>query len=277
MTGTARGGRPLQSAFEQVGVDSALVGNAVAVLLAAYLLTRVAAAALTALAERSPRYRVTLKMFIPLTRFLVYGVALYVVLGPLLQLSATQLVAVSGLLAAAIGFGLRDLFAGVVGGIVLITEQPYQVGDKVEVDGDYGEVTDIGLRATTLTTADDTAVRVPNAATFTKNVANANDGAPEMLVVVDLAVATDADLDEATAVVRDALVTSKFVFVDDDHPVAVLVDDETYYWTVRGKAYVADLRDEFVFASDVTERSLAAFEERGIETPDIPVERLDGR
>jgi small-conductance mechanosensitive channel len=277
VTGTARGGRPLQSAFEQVGVDSALVGNAVAVLLAAYLLTRVAAAALTALAERSPRYRVTLKMFIPLTRFLVYGVALYVVLGPLLQLSATQLVAVSGLLAAAIGFGLRDLFAGVVGGIVLITEQPYQVGDKVEVDGDYGEVTDIGLRATTLTTADDTAVRVPNAATFTKNVANANDGAPEMLVVVDLAVATDADLDEATAVVRDALVTSKFVFVDDDHPVAVLVDDETYYWTVRGKAYVADLRDEFVFASDVTERSLAAFEERGIETPDIPVERLDGR
>jgi hypothetical protein len=40
--------------------------------------------------------------------------------------------------------------------------------------------------------------------------------------------------------------------------------------TIRGKAYVSDLREEFAFASDVTERTLAAFDERGIETPKIP-------
>jgi hypothetical protein len=92
-----------------------------------------------------------------------------------------------------------------------------------------------------------------------------------MLVTVDVAVATDADLDRATDVVRDALVTSRYVRVDGDHPVEVLVADRPGYRRVRGKAYVADLRDEFAFASDVTERTLAASDERGVETPPFPV------
>lgn len=257
-------------------LDPGVVVAALAILVAAYVLARAVAAGLSALAERTPRYRLSISMFVPLLRFLIYGTAIYLVVRPLLQLTATQLAAAAGLLAAAIGFGLRDLIASVVGGLVIISERPYRVGDKVTVGEHYGEVTGIGLRATTLRTPDDTAVRVPNAALFTSNVANANAGSPAMLVVVDLAVAPDADVDAATAVVRDALVTSRYVRVDDDHPVAVLVTDRTGYRRVRGKAYVADLRDEFTFSSDVTERSLAAFAERGIETPEIPAGAFDG-
>jgi small-conductance mechanosensitive channel len=112
---------------------------------------------------------------------------------------------------------------------------------------------------------------VPNATLFTANVSNANDGRPEMLVVVELAVAASADVDRASAIVEEAMVTSKYVYVDADHPVAVRVEDETSHRTIRGKAYVADLRDEFAFATDVTERSLAAFADRGIESPEGPV------
>jgi len=268
-----------QAAFD-LGVDQGTLLRIAGVLVGAYVVARVAGAALSTIAERSPRRRISIKMLVPVVRFLVYGAAAYLVLGPLLQLSSSQLLAVSGLLGAALGFGLKDLFAGMIGGLVLVTERPYQVGDKVEIDGDYGEVTDIGLRATTLSTPDDSAVRVPNATLFTANVSNANDGRPEMLVVVELSVTADADVERATAIVEEAMVTSKYVYVDDDHPVAVRVGDETYYRTVRGKAYVADLRDEFAFASDVTERSMAAFEREGIETPETPVhapERSDPR
>ena len=66
------------------------------------------------------------------------------------------------------------------------------------------------------------------------------------------------------------MVTSKYVYVNDDHPFAVLVEDESYYRTIRGKAYVAELRDEFAFASDVTERSMGAFASEGIEMPEAP-------
>lgn len=257
--------------------DPGVVLAALAVFVAAYVVARVGAAALSALGERVPRHRIAISIFVPILRFLAYGTAVYLVVRPLLQLTTTQLLAVSGILAAAIGFGLKDLLAGVVGGLVIVSERPYQVGDKVTIDEDYGEVTGIGLRATTLTTPDDTAVRVPNAALFDSNVANANAGSPSMLVVVDVTVAADADLEAATDVMRDALVTSRYVRVDADHPVEVLVADRTGYRRVRGKAYVADLRDEFPFSSDVTERTLAAFAERGIESPEIPAGAFEAR
>ncbi len=258
---------PLQSEIGELGIDLWLLVNSAAILLVAYLLARYGSRAISALAERVPRRRIAINMAIPVTKFLIYGVAVYLILGPLLSLSTTQLLAVSGLLGAALGFGLKDLFAGVIGGLVIIAEKPYRVGDKVEIGDHYGEVTGIGLRATTLTTPDDTDVRVPNATLFTANVANANAGDPEMMVVVEIAVAEAADVDRAADIVEDAMVTSKYVFVDDSHPVAVIVEDGTYYRTIKGKAYVADLRDEFAFSSDVTERSLAAFDEAGIESP----------
>ncbi|MWV65514.1 mechanosensitive ion channel [Halorubrum sp. JWXQ-INN 858] len=243
----------------------------VGVLVAAYLAAWFVGYVLTAVVERIPHRRISIKIFIPIARVLIYGTAAYLVLGPLLQLSAVQLLAVSGLFGAALGFGLKDLFAGIIGGLVLVTEQPYQVGDKVTIDGDYGEVTDIDLRATTLRTPDDSAVSIPNATMFTANVSNANDGQPEMMVVVELAVTASVDVERASAIVEEAMVTSKYVYADDDHRFAVLVEDESYYRTIRGKAYVADLRDEFAFASDVTERSMAAFASEGIEIPEAPV------
>ena len=91
------------------------------------------------------------------------------------------------------------------------------------------------------------------------------------MVVVELAVTASADVDRASAIVEEAMMTSRYVYVDDDHPFAVLVEDESYYRTIRGKAYVADLRDEFAFASDVTGRSTAAFASEGVEMPEAPV------
>jgi small-conductance mechanosensitive channel len=226
---------------------------------------------LTAVAERLPRRRISIKIIIPIARVLIFGTAAYLVLGPLLRLSAAQLLAVSGLFGAALGFGLKDLFAGIIGGLVLVTERPYQVGDKITIDDDHGEVTDIDLRATTLRTPDDSAVSVPNATMFTANVSNANNGQPEMMVVVELAVTASADVERVSAIVKEAMMTSKYVYVDDDHPFVVLIEDESYYRTIRGKAYVADVRDEFAFASDVTERSMAVFDSEGVEMPEAPV------
>lgn len=251
-------------------IDLSAISDALLVFVAAYVFARVLTFLLSATAERSPSRRITIKMFIPVVRLFVYAVAVYVVIVPLLELNSTQLVAASGLFGAALGFGLRDIVAGLFGGLFIVFEKPFQVGDKVSIGDDYGEVIRIGLRSTTLRTPDDTAVVVPNDRLFTANVGNANAGSPHMMVVTELSVAPSADIDRTKAVVEEAIVTSAYVHVDDDHPVTVLVDDETYYRRIRGKAYVDDLRDEFPFASDVTERSLEAFAEQGIETPELP-------
>lgn len=247
------------------------VVNAALVLVAAYLLARAVSYLLATVADRLTAHRFRVTLLIPLVKFGLYAGAIWIIVGLLFRLDTTQLIAFSGLLGAAIGLGLKDFLADVVGGLVLVLEQPYRIGDKVSVGDHYGEVTDIGIRSTTIVTPNDTAVVVPNFHLLNRSIANANTSDAEMLVVVEFYIAPDADVTEARSVVEDALVTSPFVYVDDDHPFTVLVEDDLYYRTVTGKAYVNDLRDEHRFKSDVTERVLDEFAARGIESPRTPV------
>jgi len=235
-----------------------------------YFVAKTINIALTLLADRftSQRFRVTL--LIPVAKFLIYGLGAYVVVGLLFDLSTTQLVAFSGLRGAALGLGLKDFLADIFGGLVLVAEQPYRIGDKVTIGDYYGEVTDIGIRSTTLVTPTDTAVAVPNFLFVNETTANANDGNPEMLVTVEFFVDPDTDVATARAIVEDALYTSQYVYVSDACPVTVLVDDELYYRTIEGWAYVTDLRHEYPFRSDVTERVLDAFDDAGIDSPSVP-------
>ena len=262
---------PEPSEVEPVSVDPWTVVAAVGVFVAAYLVVRTTTYALTRLSERSVKRRITFKMFVPVTKFVVYSAAVYLVLIPLLQLSSEQILAFSAVFGAVLALGVQDLFANVVGGLVITFERPYTVGDKVEIGEHYGEVTGIGVRSTKLVTPDDSVVTVPNYLLFTKSLSNANAGSPEMMVVVEFHVSVGADTDRATAVVRDALKTSRYVYLSEDRPVAVRVQDAGGYTTLRGKAYVNDVRNEKLFESEVTERVLGAFADEGIERADPAV------
>lgn len=253
-----------------VSIDPGTVASAVVVLIVAYVLARTLSLGLTAVADRIAQHRFRVTFVIPLVKFAVYGTALYLIVTALFDLTSAQLVAFSGLLGAAIGLGLKDLLADIVGGLILVVEQPYQVGDKVAIGDHYGEITDIGLRSTTLVTPNDTAVVVPNFSFLNDAVANANTSDAEMLVVVELYIDVDADTGRARDIVEDALATSQYVLVSEVHPYTVRVADNQYYRTLTGKAYVNDLRNEQAFKSDVTERVLDAFAAEGIESPKVP-------
>jgi len=252
------------------------VVNAVLFLGAAYVVATAVDLLLTRVADRLVQHRFRVALFIPVAKFLIYGVALYLVFGFLFGLNETQLVAFAGLLGAALGLGLKGLLADIVGGIVLVLEQPFQVGDKVSFGDHYGEIANIGVRSTTLVTLTDDLVVVPNFTLFNESLVNASTGDAEILVVVEFFVATDADIDRATDIVEDALVTSPYVRVSDAKPATVTVEDDLNHRTLRGQAYVNDLRNEVPFKSDVSERVVETFNREGIESPDVPFGRGDG-
>lgn len=262
---------PEPTQVEPVSVNPSTVVAAAVIFVVAYLVVRAATYILTGLSERSVERRITFKMFVPVTRFVVYAAAMYLVLIPLLELTSEQILAFSAVFGAVLALGVQDLFANVVGGLVIIFERPYTVGDKVELGEHYGEVTGIGVRSTKLVTPDDSVVTVPNYLLFTKPLSNANTGSPEMMVVVEFHISVDTDTDRATAVVHDALTTSRYVYLSEDRPVAVRVQDAGGYTTLRGKAYVNDVRNEKDFESEVTERVLEAFADEGIERADPAV------
>jgi small-conductance mechanosensitive channel len=239
-------------------------------IVAAYLIVKILSYLFKKLSERAGQYRITIAMIIPLMKIIVYGSALYLIIGAIIEPSLSQLVAFSGLFGAALGFGLKDVFADIIGGIVITFERPYQIGDKVSMGDSYGEVVDIGIRSTRIVTPDDSLVSIPNFLIFSQASASGNAGKTEMMVVIDLFIDPESDAELAMNILKDAVVTSKYVYISSNRPYTILQDDFPYYRRIRAKSYVNDLRYEFEFKSEVTRRAWNEMKRQGIEHPVIP-------
>ncbi|WP_292420107.1 mechanosensitive ion channel family protein, partial [Methanoregula sp.] len=151
-------------------IDANLILYVIFIIVIAYVVTWLLSFILMHISERIGWYRTSVTMIIPLLKLLVYLVAIYYIIIAIIEPSLTQMIAFSGLFGAAIGFGLKDLFADIVGGVVIIFEKPYQIGDKVTIGDRYGEVIDIGIRATRIRTPADEQVSVPNFTIFVQPV-----------------------------------------------------------------------------------------------------------
>ncbi len=252
-------------------IDTGTIISSILVILIAYLVIRVITFILVFISERAGQYRITVKMVLPLLKFSIYGITIYYILVNILKWESSQLILFGGLLGAGIGFGLKDLFADIIGGIVITLEKPYQVGDKIKIGEYYGEVSDVGIRATKLVTPDDNLVSAPNYLIFTQAVASANAGASEMMVVIDLFIDPYSDAVLAMKILKESVVTSKYVYISKKRPFTVLIKDYPFYRRLRAKAYVNDLRYEFEFESEVTRRALIEFSKHGIKAPRVNI------
>jgi len=77
-----------------------------------------------------------------------------------------------GALAIGLGFGMQNLLKNFVSGLILLFERPFRVGDVLEVGGNRGTVTEIGLRASVLQLWDGTETLIPNSSLLENNVSN---------------------------------------------------------------------------------------------------------
>jgi small-conductance mechanosensitive channel len=235
------------------------------VLLVAFALARFLIFALDALGTRAPRARFFFKILAPLARLIVWGAALAFILFALLAPSPAAMLTVLAPVGIAIGLGAQTLVKDLIGGFVILTDRPYQLGDRVKIGDAYGEIDYIGLRSTKLTTADDTRVTIPNSVVLSGLAWNANSGNPDCLVVTDLFLPHDCDPQEATQVASEAAYSSPYVLLTK--PVAIRLEDRFQdgpYTHMRVKAYVYDHRWEKAFQTDVTVRAKAELLKRGM-------------
>lgn len=223
---------------------------------------------LDALAERQPRRRLFYKRLVPITRIVLWIFAAYLIVRVIFQIDAEGLFAAAAAIGVAVGFAAQDLLKNLFGGLIVVFDQPFQVGDKIRVGETYGEVVSIGLRSTRIVTSDDNLVSVPNSQVVDEQVANANAGELNCQVVTDLYLPGWADEETAKRIAFQAASSSKYVYLNK--PIVVLVGDvfkETFLTRVRVKAYVLDPRLEFLFQSDITERARAGFRDAGLLQP----------
>lgn len=263
-------GGPVISSLASL-LDPKVLIEIILVLIGAYILVSILTFLYKNISEQLGHHRIAVTMLIPLTKIIIYLSAIGIILQLFITPTITEFVAFFVIFGAALGFGLKDLFADIVGGIVITFEKPFQIGDKIKADGYYGEVLDIGIRSTRIVTPHDDTVSVPNYRILAESVASANTGKTAMMVVIDVFIDTENDVEAAMRILRDAVVTSKYVYISKIMPYTVLLDDSPYYLRLRAKAYVNDLRYEFEFKSEVTRRTLIAFAHEGILPPRVPV------
>ena len=255
----------LEDATEEVRSLGVGIFWSLVIIVVFHFLIRALAWVLETLAERSVRRRLTFKWLIPITRMALWGIAAYLILRTVFRVDAQGLLAASAALGLALGIAAQDLLKNVFGGLIVVFDQPFQVGDKISVGGTYGEVVSIGLRSTRIVTADDNLVTVPNSQVVEEQVANANAGQLNCQVVTDLYLPGRVDERKAREIAFEAAVTSRYVFLNK--PIVVLVGDEfrtTFVTRVRVKAYVLDPRFEFLMQSDITERARDGFRAAGL-------------
>ena len=102
-----------------------------------------------------------------------------------------------------LGFGLQEIFANVVSGLLLLVERPVRIGDTITVGGVTGTVTKIRIRATTIQDWDFKELVVPNKDLVTGHLLNwtLSDAANRVTVIVGVAYESDAD--QVTRVLRE--------------------------------------------------------------------------
>ena len=103
-----------------------------------------------------------------------------------------------------LGFGLQEIFANFVSGLLLLVERPVRVGDTITVGGVTGTVTRIRIRATTIQDWDLKELVVPNKDLVTGHLLNwtLSDAANRVTVFVGVAYGS-RDAEQVTRVLRE--------------------------------------------------------------------------
>jgi len=223
------------------------------------------------LSARFTNRRPTIQKVQTTARFTVYVVTFVIVISFSIRLDSTALTVVGGSLAFAVGFALRDLVASFIAGITIMFDRPFQVGDRVAYGGTYGDIIKIGLRSVRMSTLEHYIITIPNNRVFTDVTSAASYGVLEMQVVMDFYIGVDQDAKLAAEVIREACLTSPYIYLAQPVPVYAkqVILHEYVAFQLKARPYVFDCKYEEPFMSDVHLRVREAFLERGIAAPSV--------
>jgi small-conductance mechanosensitive channel len=138
---------------------------------------------------------------------IVANVVLFVGIFVVLENTGIHLAALTvfaGAVGVGVGFGLQNIASNFISGLVILTERPITIGDRVEVAGIAGQVQQIRARSTVIRTNDNITMIVPNTKFIDSPVTNWTYGDPRVRFRIPVGVAYGSDINK----VREALLAA---------------------------------------------------------------------
>jgi len=159
-------------------------------------------------------------------------VLLALVVASSLGIDVTGIVALASVLTLAVSLSVQNFLTNIIGGFTLLYTKPFHSGDYVEVAGQSGTVTEIGMTYTKLKTPDNKVVSIPNSAVISAQIVNYSTTGTRRL---DFNVSASYDSPQETVLkcLREAVEGCKIL--DDPAPFVALTNygDSAIDYTLR--------------------------------------------
>jgi small-conductance mechanosensitive channel len=176
----------------------------------------------------------------------------------------------AGGLGVGIGFGLQNLVANFIAGLILIFERPIVVGDTIESEQIEGEVKQIGIRSSKILTYDGAEVIIPNSNLINNKLSNwtLSNYSRRHLIIVRTSMKADPEkvleiLNRITRQHENVLATPE-PFVLFDGQLEQSLQFKIYYWLISGI---------FKTRGELNLQIYRELKEIGVELP-IPVQEI---
>lgn len=211
-------------------------------------------------------------MLVPIIRKSLRVTIVILVLVQIVQILSekpiTSIIAGLGIGGLAIALAAQDTIKNFFGSIVLFTDKPFEMGDRIVVDGHDGPVEEVGLRSTKIRTLDGHLVTVPNADLANRAIQNIGKR-PYIKRIANLTITYDTPpekMDRALDIVKEIL--DNHEGMNEDRPPRVYFNDLNadslniivFYWYHPPKYW-----DYMTFTERFNKEVFRRFSEEGID------------
>lgn len=183
-------------------------------------------------------------------------------------ISITAVTAILGLGGLALSLAAQDTIADFISGIIILLDQPFRVGDRIQVDkiDTWGDVVEIGMRSTKILTRDNRLVIIPNSTMGNSAVVNFTFPDPTYRVQIELGIGYGQDIDKIRHIIIEAVENIDGVL--KGHPVdALFLEFGETTMTFRIRWWIDSYVDTRRMFDKVNQVLYTALEGAGIEMP----------
>ena len=202
---------------------------------------------------------------------IIFAVAVVLALD-VLGINVMPFVAGAGVLGIAVGFAAKDTLSNLIAGILLIIDRPFEIGDRIEVwsapagSASWGDVIDIGLRATKIKTTDNIIIVIPNNEIMKRDIVNYTLISSNIRVRINIGVSYNTDIERAKAAILDVANQAEWILKQPEPKVVVRNFGESSV-DLQLRVWIADARQRMNTISFITDGIKSAFDREGIEIP----------
>lgn len=215
-----------------------------------------------------PRYRAEKGVQLSITRLAHYAILTigFIVMLRVLGFQLNQLTLLGGALGVGIGFGLQAIVNNFASGLILLFERPIKVGDTIQLGSEWGEVKQLGLRATIIQTFDNAEIVVPNSDLITSQVTNWTLADRRVRVRVPVGVAYGSDVDKVMEILF-ACGNANPMVLSNPKPVVYFLAFGASSLDFELRVWIPEFLDKVTVLSELNQDIDSEFAANNIEIP----------